>query len=95
MKKLILMSIGSLLLASQLSVSALAVWPPSTSMTPEAMSESEAKAGTLEVTSETSVRARQIVDKLEEDERRLEDVLAQLEADRKKLKEAQDGHPVR
>ncbi len=79
------------LLASRAS----AVWPPSTALSQEPTATATPMVVATGSLSETSQHAREIVDKLDADERRLQAVLQAIEEDKKKLKEQDNGHSVR
>jgi hypothetical protein len=88
MKKIILAGIGGLFLALPIADNVYAVWPPSTALE----EETNAAASTAPAQSLGSElpRPRSLTDRLEDDERRLHDVLLDLEKDSKDLKRSSD-----
>jgi hypothetical protein len=71
----------------------LAVWPPETMLQEEA---SKPTSINTDISSETTLpRPRALEDRLEEDERRLEKVLRDINEARQRIKEKHDGFLLR
>jgi hypothetical protein len=84
----LLMMLGCLVLMFSVRTQALAVWPPSTTLEEESQEQSPAKADNDIY--RTLPRPRGIVDRLEEDTRRLERALTDLREDEKQLKQSSE-----
>ena len=93
MKKIILVGIGGLLLSLSAAGQALAVWPPSTELDEEA--KAAASTAPAQNLGSELPRPRGLADRLEDDERRLHNVLQDLERDSKDLKRSSDTSDAR
>lgn len=93
MKRKVRLGLAILGLLPAVANRSLAVMPPSTSLTEETATPPATTAATENLAA-TSTRARQIVDKLEEDERRFENILRAMEQHKKDKENKHDGHSL-